>query len=73
MGAAMATPDPAGWFGALQAAWYDLRVRIEKVAAEEGLSEPQFAVLPVPPHLPRRPDVLGYGAEFRTPPRGNRP
>ena len=56
-----------------QAAWYDLRVRIEKVAAEEGLSEPQFAVLPVPPHLPRRPDVLGYGAEFRTPPRGNRP
>ena len=25
MGAAMATPDPAGWFGALQAAWYDLK------------------------------------------------
>ena len=36
-----------------QAAWYDLRVRIEKVAAEDGVSEPQFATLPLPPHLPQ--------------------
>ncbi|MDP3239988.1 MAG: molybdopterin oxidoreductase family protein, partial [Reyranella sp.] len=48
-----------------QAAWYDLRVRIEKVPAEEGVSEPQFATLPVPPNLPQRPDVLRYGAGFR--------
>src|SRR5262249_17331193 len=25
-----------------QAAWYDLRVRVEKVGAEQGVSEPQF-------------------------------
>jgi anaerobic selenocysteine-containing dehydrogenase len=54
-----------------QAAWYDLRVRIEKVPAEEGVSEPQFATLPVPPNLPKRPDVLRYGAGFRTSARGD--
>jgi anaerobic selenocysteine-containing dehydrogenase len=54
-----------------QAAWYDLRVRIEKVAAEEGVSEPQFATLPVPPNLPQRPDVLRYGAGFRAAANGD--
>jgi len=48
-----------------QAAWYDLRVRVEKIAAGESVSEPQFATLPVPPHLPERPGVLRYGAGFR--------
>ena len=48
-----------------QAAWYDLRVRIEKVAADAGVSEPQFAALPNPPHMPERPDVLRYGEGFR--------
>jgi sulfite dehydrogenase (quinone) subunit SoeA len=48
-----------------QAAWYDLRVRIEKVKAGDGLTEPQFAPLPSPPHLPERPNILRYGALFR--------
>jgi anaerobic selenocysteine-containing dehydrogenase len=48
-----------------QAAWYDLRVRIEKVAAGDGVSQPQFPDLPVPPDLPARPDTLRYGADFR--------
>ena len=54
-----------------QAAWYDLRVRIEKVAPGAELSEPQFAPLPLPPHLPKRPDILKYGADFRTANRGS--
>jgi anaerobic selenocysteine-containing dehydrogenase len=48
-----------------QAAWYDLRVKIEKVAAEDGVTEPQFAALPLPPHMPERPAVLRYGGIFR--------
>jgi hypothetical protein len=48
-----------------QAAWYDLRVRIERAPAEADLSAPQFA--PLRPHasLPARPQVLRYGQEFR--------
>ena len=49
-----------------QAAWYDLRVRIEKAAANVRQSEPQFAALQTPP-LPERPGVLRYGAGFRPP------
>mgnify|MGYP001424636103 FL=1 len=39
-----------------QAAWYDLRVRIRKLSAEEavGQSKPQFSVLPLPPGVPGR-------------------
>jgi hypothetical protein len=48
-----------------QAAWYDLRVRIEKAPAEDQITEPHFATLPVPPHLPARPSVLRYGGRFR--------
>ena len=55
-----------------QAAWYDLRVRIEKVAAEDGLVLPQFPALPLPPNLQRRPEVLRYGADFRAADRGGR-
>jgi anaerobic selenocysteine-containing dehydrogenase len=55
-----------------QAAWYDLRVRIEKVPAEEGISEPRFEALPTPPHLPQRPHVLRYGAQFRAAREGER-
>ena len=54
-----------------QAAWYDLRVRIEKAAPGAELSEPQFDTLPLPPHLPKRPEILRYGAGFRTPSRGS--
>ncbi len=49
-----------------QAAWYDLRVRLEKAAAAHDVTEPQFARVKLPPHLPERPGILRYGAQFRT-------
>ena len=46
-----------------QAAWYDLRVRIEKcLPAETGMTEPQFEPLPNPPGAPTAAGVLRYGA-----------
>ena len=48
-----------------QAAWYDLRVRIEKADAAETTSAPQFAILPPPASLPPRPVILRYGQRFR--------
>ncbi len=53
-----------------QAAWYDLRVRIEPLAPGESAGEaeetaPQFAALALPPGLPARPKILRYGASFR--------
>jgi anaerobic selenocysteine-containing dehydrogenase len=48
-----------------QAAWYDLRVRIEKAAEiEAGETEPRFSAL-APPGLAEPPAVLRYGAGFR--------
>ncbi|HEV2187111.1 MAG TPA: molybdopterin oxidoreductase family protein [Stellaceae bacterium] len=45
-----------------QAAWYDLRVQVEKAsAAEEGESAPHFPVLRHPPSLPQTPGILRYG------------
>jgi hypothetical protein len=35
------------------------------------VSEPQFTTLPMPPHLPKRPDVLRYGADFRASAHGD--
>jgi len=49
-----------------QGAWYDLRVRIEKVADAAQVSEPQFASLPLPPNMPECPDVLRVGSSFHT-------
>jgi anaerobic selenocysteine-containing dehydrogenase len=50
-----------------QAAWYDLRVRIERAApAEAGRSAPQFAPIKPPVNLPARPATSRYGLEFRT-------
>ncbi|HVC51073.1 MAG TPA: molybdopterin oxidoreductase family protein [Stellaceae bacterium] len=47
-----------------QAAWYDLRVRIEKVsAAEAGTSAPGFTTLQHPASLAALPDILRYGGE----------
>ncbi len=47
-----------------QAAWYDLKVRIEKAApAEQGETAPRFEPLDNPQARPR-PDVSTYGAEF---------
>jgi hypothetical protein len=49
-----------------QAAWYDLRVRVEKAAASDAPeSWPQFD--PLPSNAVRgAPAVLRYGAEFRS-------
>jgi len=49
-----------------QAAWYDLRVKIEKAPAPPARAEPVFAALEAPP-LAARPSVLRYGAKFRPP------
>jgi anaerobic selenocysteine-containing dehydrogenase len=49
-----------------QAAWYDLRVRLEKASdAEAGVSAPQFATLTPPSGLPAAPDVLRYGQQVK--------
>jgi hypothetical protein len=55
-----------------QAAWYDLRVRVEKAPADGQMTEPRFAPLPTPPHLPERPAILRYGARFRAERSGER-
>jgi sulfite dehydrogenase (quinone) subunit SoeA len=47
-----------------QAAWYDLRVRIEKAPAEDAVTEPHFAEIAVPPHFPKRPSILRQGARI---------
>jgi hypothetical protein len=54
-----------------QAAWFDLRVRMEKAApAETAEAEPQFDTIAAQPRADTRPAVLRYGARFRRP-RGN--
>jgi sulfite dehydrogenase (quinone) subunit SoeA len=48
-----------------QAAWYDLRVRIEKAdPAEVSESAPTFAPIARPPGLSDPPDILRYGADI---------
>ena len=48
-----------------QAAWYDLRVRIEKVAADAPgtVAEPQFDPVAAPPNAPRAPAIVRHGAK----------
>ncbi len=46
-----------------QAAWYDLKVRLEKATAEEAAAA-ELAELPPPPGLPPAPDEWRYGAGF---------
>jgi anaerobic selenocysteine-containing dehydrogenase len=61
-GAAYANADPVTG----QAAWFDLRVRLEKAAATEvAESRPFFTPIQTPPGLAPRPDALRYGAQFR--------
>jgi anaerobic selenocysteine-containing dehydrogenase len=49
-----------------QAAWFDLKVRIEKCAPEEaGFTEPQFERFAQPPHFSTAPEKVSFGAEFR--------
>ena len=54
-----------------QAAWYDLRVRIEKAQpAEAGVTAPLLEPTRAAPGLPEKPAVLRFGAEFRPGGRG---
>ncbi|MBL8705510.1 MAG: molybdopterin oxidoreductase family protein [Rhodospirillales bacterium] len=49
-----------------QAAWYDLRVRIEKAREDEAAeSVPQFEPAKRPPGMMETPEILRYGAGFR--------
>jgi len=43
-----------------QAAWYDLKVRMEKVAAPDAI----LPTLGLPPGMPARPKKIGYGGWF---------
>jgi anaerobic selenocysteine-containing dehydrogenase len=45
-----------------QAAWYDLRVRIEECEPGDEISQPQFATLPPPPGLEAAPSVNRRGS-----------
>ena len=49
-----------------QAAWFDLRVRIEKAEASAGepVSEPQFPALKAPEGLRERPWILRFGEKW---------
>jgi len=47
-----------------QAAWYDLRLRIEKADQPRPVSEPVFPTLHPIPGQPARPTVLRFGREF---------
>ncbi|MBI3453217.1 MAG: molybdopterin oxidoreductase family protein [Rhodospirillales bacterium] len=50
-----------------QAAWYDLRVRVEKAdAVEAGETAPSFPPLKTPPGLASPPSILRYGADFKS-------
>jgi anaerobic selenocysteine-containing dehydrogenase len=49
-----------------QAAWFDLRVKLRKCAADErGLMEPRLESLGSPPGLAPAPRVLSFGSVFR--------
>ena len=49
-----------------QAAWFDLRVRVERAAEQEqGEMEPRFEPTKRPPNLPPAPTILRYGEAFR--------
>ncbi len=55
-----------------QAAWYDLRVCVEKApAAEAGHSAPRFTTLHHPPSLRPAPDIVRYGGAFAGPEGGD--
>ena len=48
-----------------QAAWYDLKVRVERAADQEtGMTSPRFETL-INPSVIRPPDEIAYGREFR--------
>ncbi|MFM7346497.1 MAG: molybdopterin oxidoreductase family protein [Tagaea sp.] len=50
-----------------QAAWFDLRVRLEKCdPVEAGETAPLHPALAKPPSLPERPAISRFGKEFKT-------
>jgi len=54
-----------------QAAWFDLRVRVEKCAPEEfGATEPLYDAQNPMPDAPAHQDVLRYGADLKGEPKG---
>ncbi len=55
-----------------QAAWFDLRVRIEKCAPGAEVSEPQFPTMPALVGLAPAPTVNSYGASFQVKASGER-
>jgi anaerobic selenocysteine-containing dehydrogenase len=49
-----------------QAAWYDLRVRVEKAdQAEQGVTSPLLPTLNHPPSMTEPPSILRYGAQWK--------
>ncbi|MCW9034442.1 MAG: molybdopterin oxidoreductase family protein [Rhodospirillales bacterium] len=49
-----------------QGAWFDVRVRVEKVNAKPNQrSEPVFETVKLPEGMQKRPDILRYGANFK--------
>ncbi|MEK9670888.1 MAG: molybdopterin oxidoreductase family protein [Rhodospirillaceae bacterium] len=49
-----------------QAAWFDLRVRVERAAeSEQGEMAPRFEPTKRPPNFPPAPEILRYGKDFR--------
>jgi anaerobic selenocysteine-containing dehydrogenase len=50
-----------------QAAWYDLKVRVEKAEPDAETSAPQFPALKKPRGLFKRPAMLRFGARKKTP------
>jgi anaerobic selenocysteine-containing dehydrogenase len=49
-----------------QAAWYDLRVNIEKAEAADAVSEPHFTAQPGHGTAENRTEQLRFGQEWRT-------
>ena len=45
-----------------QAAWYDLRVSLEKAPTEKAATEPEFSALSLVPGVAARPETVRYGA-----------
>lgn len=55
-----------------QAAWFDLRVRIEKVGPDETREiYPAFDPVAKPPNMKPAPDIIRYGAEFQAKGKGD--
>lgn len=49
-----------------QAAWFDLRVKVERAdPAEFGEASPQFPALKMPPNIAPSPDMQRYGKQFK--------